>query len=358
MRIDVMAVLKNLGIEPEVRGRQAVAPCPNPDHDDGSPSWAIVVDREDAKYGVHGCWSCGLRGNIITLAAGIWDTDPKTAREKIMGGDFPRLPTNVVVPRTDRGGHSFALPRGVVIPESVDEWPPVFGTYLRLRGLQLDVATRHGVGYADTGKLRGRIVWPLREHGVPITYSARLVDYRPWLLAAARARGITPPSQQPGVLWFRDIAARLKGGVAAAARTWLQHTTKFSALRYITGSDKEHARTGDAIYMWDSVFPMDEVTVFEGCLKADLAVQAGWWNAVAILGKEWTPARIAKLSTIPRVFVATDPDDAGDESWERIRAALPRHDLIRARAPRAFDDMTPQARKAFMDTIATCPVRP
>jgi DNA primase len=47
--------------------------------------------------------------------------------------------------------------------------------------------------------------------------------------------------------------------------------------------------------------------------------RAGFPNAIGFIGSEVTPERLLKIQRYRRVLVATDPDQAGDKAWRRVR---------------------------------------
>lgn len=61
---DVSAALFALGIDHVVHDDEASALCPNPDHDDSSPSWSCNLET-----GMHNCFSCGFGGSFVKLVA-------------------------------------------------------------------------------------------------------------------------------------------------------------------------------------------------------------------------------------------------------------------------------------------------
>lgn len=82
IKFDISAVLDALGLEYDVRGAEASALCPGhikltgrPDH---SPSWWINMET-----GVHICFSCGYKGNLLQLVCDI-----KDFRKVAMGVDI------------------------------------------------------------------------------------------------------------------------------------------------------------------------------------------------------------------------------------------------------------------------------
>ncbi len=59
---DVMAALAAMGIDADERGDEAVALCPNPEHDDHHASWSCNLDT-----GLFNCFSCGFSGSFTYL---------------------------------------------------------------------------------------------------------------------------------------------------------------------------------------------------------------------------------------------------------------------------------------------------
>lgn len=59
---DIMGALAAMGIDATERGDEASALCPNPDHDDRSPSWSCNLDD-----GRHNCFACGFGGSFVFL---------------------------------------------------------------------------------------------------------------------------------------------------------------------------------------------------------------------------------------------------------------------------------------------------
>lgn len=59
---DIPGALDQMGIEYKIRGDEALALCPSPDHDDSSPSWYCNIET-----GKHHCWSCGFGGSFQWL---------------------------------------------------------------------------------------------------------------------------------------------------------------------------------------------------------------------------------------------------------------------------------------------------
>lgn len=63
---DFGEILTRLGITYKENDSSYKANCPNPTHKDKNPSWSM-----DKKSGLHYCFSCGYKGNIISLVKDI-----------------------------------------------------------------------------------------------------------------------------------------------------------------------------------------------------------------------------------------------------------------------------------------------
>lgn len=58
----------------QVRGGELWACCPNPRHEDSTPSWSVNLQT-----GLHSCFGCDLRGHIVDLIAMLTKVDRGTA---------------------------------------------------------------------------------------------------------------------------------------------------------------------------------------------------------------------------------------------------------------------------------------
>lgn len=63
---DIPAALDELGIDYRIQGDEAVGLCPNPEHDDRSPSWSCNI-----RTGRHLCFSCRFKGSFTGLVATV-----------------------------------------------------------------------------------------------------------------------------------------------------------------------------------------------------------------------------------------------------------------------------------------------
>jgi DNA primase len=288
--VDVGRLLESLNIDARKRGDQWFALCPNPEHDDHKPTtWSMRDEPGSPKHALHGCWSCGYRGDAIGLtkdrlgvgyhAAVCWIDEFAPAEE---GPVTARV--EIAEPRV------FRLPAGVVDDEPLADWPTPFRRYVEGRGIPDWQAERWGIGYALEGRLSGRVVLPARN------MAGRLLGYTARAIGGAQTRYLHP--------------SRDEGADPAAV------------------FGEEH---------WG---PAGHLAVAEGAFDAMACerVMHGW--AIAALGgasHAEDPRVLMKLGRFEEIVVATDADDAGDRAYEAIATGLAGKTIVRARPPAGFD---------------------
>lgn len=293
-RVNVEVLLRHLGISAKKeRGyRKWVGLCPNPAHNDSKPSWSIIDRQGERNHASHHCFSCGFGGGPWELAAAAWGIDIKEAGPRIdqimLEDAAPAAAPRVVVVNPQR--KVFRLPMGVVFPDSEADWYEPAISYLRRRRVTFEQIQRWGIGYAIRGRLKLRVVIPVHTAGRLRTFSARaFVDGIPRYDAGQKYDGAQPDVALLGQNLFDD---------------------------------------GDA------------VTVAEGAFSVLALERAGAPNPCGILSSEVLPGRLLHLQRFRRVYVATDPDKAGDKAYAALRAALGRRaEVIRKRFRFSPDDM-------------------
>lgn len=173
--VDIPKILERLGIQARRRAREWEAICPNPEHKDRSPSWRIRDEPGATRHGMHHCWPCGFGGTVVDLVqkvlgienwrdAKAWIEQAAPVEQKVVES---------VEVRVRPASLRYRLPETVkVVPFA--SWPGPARAYAASRGIDAAQAERWGVGYAVEGRLRGRLVFVLRDaRGRPQGYSAR-----------------------------------------------------------------------------------------------------------------------------------------------------------------------------------------
>lgn len=289
LRVDVPALLARLGIRGERRGRALWAPCPY--HEEKEPSWSIIDDVSGSKHGYHHCFGCKEGGGPVALVMQVVGLEtPKEAREWLGGASVERVAEEVSV-RFEQGRSlrpEFVLPQGVVTAP-LGEWVTPARRYAEERGVTPAQVEQWGIGYAVTGRLGGRLVFPVR------TAVGRLISYTARTYVGAVKRYLEPGSDE-----WPDKAA-------VFGEEW-----------------------------WPEARVV--VVVTEGALDGLAVQRAAGLPFGAVYGSELLPGHLARLATFDAVVIASDPDPAGDKLFAAIDGAMrARARVSRARLPAKVD---------------------
>lgn len=286
-RLDVPELLRRLGIQAEPLGRnELVARCPNPMHDDKSPSWRIRVEPGGRRHGKHHCWPCGFGGGPESLVARVLNITHAAAREWLASGQAARpvpAEVQVIVPRP-RG--AVAEPPGVYV-EPLDQWPDPPREYAARRGIEAWQVDKWDLGWSSEGRLAGRIYLPIHDE----THALR---------------GYT-------------------------ARTFIDHDR-----RYLEPDEKEHADRnvlfGERYWPHLSRRKGERLFVAEGALNI-LAVERAVPDLrpnVASLNGSYLPSSVVlKIASFGSVVVFRDDDLAGSRVVRELEEQLQRHVPVR-----------------------------
>ncbi len=275
---DIEKVLLRLGIVAKKKGREWEALCPNPDHADRSPSWRIKDEPGATKHGYHHCWPCGFGGSLLDLIQKVLGLEDYKAAQAWLGqsGIVEQKEVVGVEIQVRPPQLRFKLPQEVRFGP-LEAWPGPARDYLARRGIEAWQVEKWGIGYAVEGRLRGRIVFVLRDaKGRPQSYSSRtFIDEGKRFLEPADVELASP-----------------------AAMFGEQHWDK-----------SRHA-----------------VFVFEGAIKA-LAAEAALpgANVAATTGSELRLLHPTKLSTFAHVCLVGDDDPAGNKISSQLATQLARH---------------------------------
>ena len=279
--VDPHWLLEELGIEFDDRRTMLWGRCPHPDHNDGSPSWRVIADETSDRYGQHRCYGCGYGGYAVHLVETVLNVSREEARAWLeLRGNSGELPAEVDLQvRHQPLGNSprLQLPDGVVLPgdRPIREWPIAVKRFLHGRGVTVDQVTRWGIGYAETGVQRNRVVIPIRDHrGGLLSYTGRTFTNAP--------------------LRYKD--PKLEDGADLAAVFGVEH---FGAADQV-------------------------VVVTEGAFNA-LAVERvvpSSWRVAALYGSQLNPRHLLRLMRFKTVLLATDPDNAGNRISAQLQEEL------------------------------------
>lgn len=297
-RLDVEKLLVALGIEFTRSGRRLKAKCPNPDHKDSSPSWAIIDDPGTHEHAGHHCFSCKFGGGPWELVMAVRGVDEEGAAAfvgSVVTGVVrapAEVPTLVVKKPSVR--REYELPSGVQIP-SIDgsSWPRPFTEYLASRHVTQDQVERWRIGFATRGRLKWRVVIPVHTRGRLVAHVARSIFKDGSVRYDMPKRGT--PGAQPAMALFGEPLLDPALGV---------------------------------------------LTIAEGSFSMLALERAGAPNPVALLGSDWSTAKAAILTAVEwsHVLIVTDPDMAGDGAARAISASFRKAKISRVRLGQSPDD--------------------
>lgn len=279
--VEVAKLLDWLGIDAKRRGVEWWARCPF--HAEKEPSWQIHDEPEANEHGLWRCYGCGARGNAGTLVRDLCGVTYRDACELIAShGLFANaapipIRVNVELLRPRVG---FVLPTGVNFA-SFDKWVTPARRYAERRGITAEQVERWGVGYAVDGKLRGRIVFPIRDA------RRRLVGYT--------ARSFT--GDEP-----RYLEPKIADGYDPGAVFGEEHWPSPGERRILVVN--EGAINALAV----------ERALDAWCAERDYATPA----VGALRGSHLDPGQLASLASFELVVVVSDPDAAGDKLWRSL----------------------------------------
>ena len=277
--MNIEEILKRLGIEAKRTGKKWQARCPNPEHADKTPSWFIRDDPGSDVHGYHKCATCGFAGGIVRLVSTVQQVSATEARGWVRGEVIAKPVPKSVDVQVSRVPirRPFELPAEVQFGP-LEDWPKRAREYALKRMTEQQIV-RWRIGYADEGRLRGRLVIPYCD--------AREVP-----------RGYT-------------------------ARTYEDHPIRYKEPADAEGADRS-IMFGEA--RWPKHDEGGTVVVCEGAFNA-LAVERAVENVyvAATAGSALRPAHAVKLSQFAHVVILTDPDRAGDKMAGQLQDALGRH---------------------------------
>lgn len=295
MSAKVESVLAKLGIpfEPKAKSGFLWARCPY--HEDNNPSWHIRITPY--RYGQHHCFSCGSGGSIHGLVMhvrGVSHTEASNFLEALGGVDVrPEEDAPTFVVTEEMSERRFQLPAGVKFGP-LDTWPSLAAKYLTKRNITAQQVDRWRLGYADSGKLAGRLVVPVWTNDAAgmhaHSYMAR--DYCNNGKRYLYPRGVDNPELD----------------------------RMFGELRW--------PREKEVVIVTEGAF---NALSFERCFSIPPAI-------AALGGRFLRDGHLERIARFKRVLVFTDNDDAGNSAAEDIARALGRHSLVtRGNLPEGVD---------------------
>lgn len=235
--------------------------CINPEHSDSNPSAGININS-----GIFNCFSCGYK----TMYLESTDIDPEYARSAMYSSIIESMDVE-------------EEPKGTLIMPKVHHY-----ITHSLRGINANLIQELGIYYCTTGKLKGRIIFPINN-----SYG-ELVSYSSWL----PPKGLIEPYVEPD--------------------------ERFKDQKYV------HAygfKSQDTVYPLDQIWNANIVTY-----GTSLHLTEGVWDALTLLQDGIpavcnfglappTPKKVGEVFALgcTEIINAFDNDAKGKEGWHRIK---------------------------------------
>lgn len=296
--VDVPGMLRALGIEFQIRNHELWACCPNPLHNEDTPSWSIRTEPGGRRNGAHRCFGCGFEGGPFGLVMTVLDFSGYSGarswlveRGLLLGASVPPS-----VRLQARGGLRSVVmvePKGVRTGP-LERWPTPAARYVRTRGLDNLQLERWGIGCGLVGQLACRLYLPTHDaRGALSNWTARAYA------------GQKPKYLDPDV---KDGANR---------------ASVFGEQYWPTSREARQQAL---------------LVLCEGELNALAFERAGAQFIGALGGSEVDPGQVLRFSSFGAVLVATDLDAAGSKIANALHALCARHvNAKRVHFPQGLD---------------------
>lgn len=287
--MNVVLVLEKLGIEGRtIGGRIWAERCPLPSHQQHNPQHRyqnFFVRAHGERAGQYHCFSCGGGGRLVDLVMNVRGFELRDALAWLRNVEEQAPAVPFLRVRVAAGPRAFRLPDGVE-GGPLAEWNSQARQYVERRGITAGQVERWRIGYSLMGRLAGRIVFPVLDGaGRVVNYTGRtFVEEEPRYMAASERE-----HPDTSALW--------------GEHQWHDRITALVVEGAINGLAFERALAG-IVLSPDRVDPRP--------------------NIAGLSGSDFDHRKAMRLSEFRRVVVATDPDQAGDDAFEDIWAALHR----------------------------------
>lgn len=221
------------------------------------------------------CFACEGGGSAVWLVMHMLGMEARPAATWIASGKQveAKVKLDLQIVMRSRKSYGFDFPPGVVVAP-FERWPAVARDYALSRNLTEYQVDRWGLGYAREGRLRGRLVIPIRD----------------------------------GLGRLRSYTARAWGN---ADRKYLEPKTEEGADKMAVFGEEHWPEERNALVLCEGA--LNALAVERAMLMAELPHAVG-----ALEGSQLLPGHVMRIGTFPRIYVAADPDKAGD----KLRAAM------------------------------------
>ena len=326
--IDIKVLLKSLNLcnKYEVHKSELWAPCISPEHKDKSASWSINIDPESERFGVHSCFSCGYKGNYITLTRDKLSIitekklDNKDALDFIIKlftlDEFDEeIITNLILEEREQAIEDenkiyefkeIELPEEYRIVKRLNTY--YFNYITETRLIKQDIIEKYNIGFCNEGKYKKRIIIPFYQEGILISFLARsILSTIDTEKKNNEEFEICPKCKKLNALYAEECIKcdnKLSDYVLKKARS-----------RYPIGSKMEFA-----LWPYDDIdYELDYVILVEGAMDKLRLESLGYKNVLCVFGNKITDHQVELLIKIEnkinrklKIFIFPDADKGGD----------------------------------------------
>lgn len=317
--------------------------CPDPNHVDGSPSWSININPENDRFGTHNCFSCGYKGNFLTLTAHRLshstgkEVSTQQAAEFITNLftlddiDEDTLYSLVLDERNEMFNPEHEELKGPLENSLPDEFELIpmdndneYYSYLTGplseggRGLDNILLNKYNIGSCDDGLYRKRIIIPFMQEGILISFLARSI-LPP--INSKKKNGdeyvICPECKRSNPYRNRECSR--------CEEDLTMYVVKKARARYPKGSTMEFM-----LWPYDDLDPeLDYITLVEGAMDKLRLEKLGYKNVLCVFGNKVSDYQVEllikyqkRINKKLRIFVFPDADEGGDTFIEFANAKL------------------------------------
>lgn len=333
--IDVEQLLKALNAldnkQTRRHGNEIWSLCPSPDHKDSSPSWSINVNPDSDRFGAHNCFSCGYRGNFLTLTKD--KLSHSTGKEVSIEQASKFIIDLFTLDKIDEDSlYNLMLDEREqvlevneieestlsekTLPKELEKISKGDAYYNYLtrpiqkygRGLKPDLIDYYHIGCCNSGLYHDRIIIPFYQEGILVSFLARSI-LPP--ISTQKKNGeefvICPECRKRNTYKMKECIK--------CDHDLTRYVVKKARARYPKGSTMELM-----LWPYDEVdINLDYVILVEGATDKLRLETLGYKNVLCLFGNKVSDHQVLLLRKLQdkmnkklRIFLFPDADDGGD----------------------------------------------
>ena len=327
--IDIKVLLKSINLvnKYEIHKSELWSACPNPEHKDNSASWSINIDPESERFGVHSCFSCGYKGNYISLTR---DKLSQTTNKEVNNKEALEFIINLfTLDKFDEEtiydlildereqlskieDENISNLNKIELPEEYRKIKPsaqiYFDYLINERKIKQELISKYKIGYCNEGKYKKRIIIPFYQKDKLISFLGRSILPT---IKSEKKNGeefeVCPSCKKLNTLYIDECIK--------CDHVLSNYVLKKARSRYPIGSKIEFA-------LWpydDFDYELDYIILVEGAMDKLRLESLEYKNVFCLFGNKITEHQTKllieiekKLNKKLKVFIFPDADAGGD----------------------------------------------